>query len=65
MNTMGAMKRPTLELGNFLLMSGTKAIPKIITIQPSGEDGDRPQPSRLGPNQAFFPNIGAALIGLG
>ena len=65
MKTIGVTKGAILELGNFFLMSGTKAIPSTITIQPSGEDGDRPQPRRLGPNQAFFPNIGAALIGLG
>lgn len=64
MKTMGATNTPILELGNFLRISGTMATPTSVTIQPSGDDGDRPQPKRLGPNQAFFPNIGAALIGL-
>ena len=41
---------------------GTQIAAAAVTAQPSAETGDSPQPSCLGPNQAFRPSNGLVLI---
>jgi hypothetical protein len=43
--------------------SPTAAAAAAVTTQPSAETGDSPQPSCLGPNQAFQPTNGLVLTG--